>query len=342
MPALQDTQYEQFARLLASGSSLIDAYHLIYPEVPRTSAQNKATRLAQRPEVEERLAELAEQNTAEAIWTLSERLAYLRALVLSTPAEASLGSSHCAGVSWTTTGPRFRTYDKVSALTLYAKLAGDLDIPNEPPADLFSEYFTAILDHKLDEQSAARRTGLALENLRHERFAQLVGSGERPAYAYAKLYGISCTDARIEAYRLTRRPEVADRIAFIRRAGAALDGWPRDQRLRFLRDLVECPLVDLDENSPFCQSFRRDNNGPHIKIPNKLRAIQLYTRLIGVRDAARPQTIEQIVQGMHDRGNHTLAHSVENELIHYVAGHGIYFVKALKIIGCEFGGRVAG
>jgi hypothetical protein len=39
MTELPNPQHEKFARLVASGSSLIDAYHLVYPDIPRRSAQ---------------------------------------------------------------------------------------------------------------------------------------------------------------------------------------------------------------------------------------------------------------------------------------------------------------
>ncbi|CAN5413265.1 hypothetical protein BH09VER1_BH09VER1_10350 [soil metagenome] len=321
MPELSNPQHEQFARLVASGSSLIDAYHLVYPDVPRRSAQDKASRLAQRPEVEERLADLVEQNSDEAIWALAERLAYLRAVAYATPAEVNMGSPYCAGLHWTTTGPIYRMYDKVSALALYARLAGDLDAPAGPPPSVLGELMAAIRAGKVDQWSAARRPGTPLENTRHERFAQLVGSGERASYAYEKLYGISRTAARLEGYRLTQRPEVAARIASIRQRGAALVGWTRPQRMRYLRELAEAPIGDIDENSPFCQGFRRvDGGGPRVKIPNKLRAVQLYSRLAGARSAAHPTTIEQIAQGIRSRGNLGAAAGIESSLISYVAG----------------------
>ncbi len=49
MNELTNPQHEQFARLVASGSSLVDAHHLVFPNIPRAAAQDKASRLAQRP-----------------------------------------------------------------------------------------------------------------------------------------------------------------------------------------------------------------------------------------------------------------------------------------------------
>ena len=321
MNELTNPQHEQFARLVASGSSLVDAYHLVYPEIPRSAAQDKASRLAQRPEVEERLAELVEESAEGAIWTLADRLAYLRAVACATPAEVNMGSPYCAGLHWTATGPVYRLYDKVSALALYAKLAGDLDAPAGPAPSVLGELIGAIRANKVDERSAARRPGTPLENTRHERFAQLVGSGERASYAYEKLYGISRTAARVEAYRLTQRPEVAARIASIRQAGAALVGWSRPQRLRYLRELAETPIADIDENSPFCQAFRPgDKFGPRIRVPHKLRALQLYSRLAGPRDSLRSNSIEQIAKRLRSCEDDPVAAGIEASLIAYVAG----------------------
>ena len=317
MPALTDPQHEEFARLIATGASKVDAYDQIFPGAERRAARDKGALLAQQPEVEERIIELLEEGAQEAVWSLADRLEHLRQIALTSHADLDHSSPVCAGIRWTDSGPEYKMPDKLAAVALYNKLSGDLDPASHDGPDLLGEVLWAV-GHKTLDDPAPPRPGRVLSNARHERFAQLVAIGERLAYAYEKTYGIPRDAARTEGYRLSQQPEVAERIATLRQAGAALVGWTRAMRLRYLRDLVEMPIGDIDITSPYCQGVRRTRYGSNLKIPNKIRAIALYSQLAHPRQAPHPRTIEGIVEGMRSRGNHGCAKLTENSLIAYV------------------------
>jgi len=326
MSELQDPQHEQFVRLLAEGSGKVDAYLQVYPETDPQRATAQASRLAARPEIENRLGDLLEQSSDEAIWTLKERLEYCRAAAETPYAAIDDTSPLCKGIKYTAHGVQYKMPDKLAAVALYTKLAADEDAAQAPGRNLLGEMIGAIRSRKWSKE--AQKAGLipkppaptSLGNHRHERFAQLVGSGERPAYAYEKIYQVRRSTARIEGYRLSKQPEVAERIRQIRHVGAALAGWSPHQRMRYLRTLAETPVGQITEDSPYCQGVIRTRYGVEIQTPDKLKAVALYSQLAATRqEQKRGKTIEQVVTNMRSQGDHKVADGIERSLLAYVS-----------------------
>lgn len=328
MPELSNPQHEKFARLLADGAAKLDAYVQVYPEAsdsetkPNNSVlKARASRLSHQPQVEARLVELLEADAEDATWTLAHRLEYLQAVAETSHAEMDEKSPICQGIKHTTLGIEYKMPDKLAAVALYGKLAGDSDSEQGVERDLMGELIGSIRADTWGKQaknpSPRKKLGHPLANARHEKFAQLVGSGERAAYAYRKVYDVKSVSA-VEGYRLKQQPEVAARIREIQNMGAARAGWTRTMRMRYLRDFALTPICEIGEASRYCQGVRRTSLGIEIKIPNRVKAVALYSELAAIRQKKKGQTIEEIADGMRSEGRYAMAAGIENSLITYL------------------------
>ncbi len=326
MPELSDTQHEQFARLVAGGAAKVDAYLKVYPETDSTLARTKASRLSLRLDIEERIGDLQEESADEAIWALTDRLDYLRATAETPYSAIDATSPLCKGMKYTAYGVEYKMPNKLQAVALYGKLAGDKDAAPSTERNLLREMIGAIRSRAWSKE--AEEAGLmpkppaktCLTNHRHERFAQLVGCGERATYAYEKIYEVRRSTARVEGYCLSRRPEVAERIRQIRGVGAALAGWTPLQRMRYLRGLAEIPIGEITEDSPYCQGVSRTRFGADLKIPSKINAVAQYSALADLRQKQKQgKTIEQVVTNLRSQGDHAVANGTERSLLAYVA-----------------------
>ena len=317
--------------MIAAGVAKVEAYGKLYPKASRRTARDKGSKLAQRPEVEERIVELLEAGAEEAIWCLAEMLEYLRAVAVTPHTEVNEKSAICRGMRRTAKGAVYKMPDKLRAVELYGKLAGDMDPKVGPERNVMGELMNAIRagtwGKRRDESGAGdgksrsggeEKSRRVLGNARHERFAQLVGSGERAGYAYEKVYGVRRATAAVEGYRLSHQPLVAERIRKIRQAGSAEAGWTRRMRMRYLRELAEKPIGEIDEGSCYCQGVRRSRDGEEIVVPDKLKAVAMYFKLAKVQQTRKAETIEEIAAGMRSRGRVAMADGVERSLINFV------------------------
>lgn len=318
MPTLPNPQHDQFARLLADGMAMGKAYEQVYPGTNERSARAQACLLTERPEVLKRIEELLEATEEDAIWSLAERLDYLRAVATTSYAEITAESPICRGVRCTAHGIEFRMPNKLAAVALYGKLAGDADRNGGPERDLLGELMGAIRSDTWEKLAARPKKGKVLADWRQERFAQLVGSGERAAYAYEKIYEGPRSAAVLAGHRLAHQPDVAERIAGIRQAGAARAGWTRQMRMRYLRDLAEIPVGQIDEASCYCQGVRRTRYGDEIITPDKVKAVAMYTALATVQTKRKSETIEEIAASMRTQGNPAVADGTERSLIKFI------------------------
>ena len=127
--------------------------------------------------------------------------------------------------------------------------------------------------------SSRRKPDEPLANTRHERFAQHVARGDTYTDAIVKVYRIARELALNCMTRISHRPEVQERIAELRARAAQSVNWTVAQRRLYLKRLVLTPLEQVTMGSRYCQSIRRYVKGLAIRMPNKLRAIELYNRL---------------------------------------------------------------
>ena len=129
---------------------------------------------------------------------------------------------------------------------------------------------------------------MVLPNPKHEAFAQLIARGRNATESYQEVYGNS-KGAKESASRLMATFHVPARVSEIQEAAARKVEWALAQRMQFCRDVVETPIGEVDEKSRLCQSAKFSEAGREFKMPDKLRAIELYTKLAG--DGA-PEKVE--------------------------------------------------
>src|SRR5882757_2132220 len=121
-----------------------------------------------------------------------------------------------------------------------------------------------------------------LLNARYEAVARLVAGGMLRARACAQVYP-DCSAATAITYgsRVGCRPEVAARIAELQGESAGKATMVLGLRLCFLRDVALTPYGEVDARSPLCRSVHRGPHGTHYRMPDKLWALSLYSKLAG-------------------------------------------------------------
>ena len=131
-----------------------------------------------------------------------------------------------------------------------------------------------------------------LKNPRHEKFAQQVAIGEPASRAYRTIYAQE-RNADVLGPKLAAKPLVAQRIAEIRETvqRGDLTGafMTLIEKRKFLALIIRTPCGHIDENSPLAQlveyeALRGGKEGRQlirIKMPDKLRAIELDAKLAG-------------------------------------------------------------
>ena len=120
-----------------------------------------------------------------------------------------------------------------------------------------------------------------LSNPRHERFAQLVATGQSAAEAYRAVYGAKGKAAENSGSRLLGNVGVSARIAELQQKAAEKAVLTLVEKREFLRRVVMTAIRDVDERSNLCQSVECTDKGRKFRMPDKLRAIELDAKLAG-------------------------------------------------------------
>jgi hypothetical protein len=127
-----------------------------------------------------------------------------------------------------------------------------------------------------------------LKNQKHEKFAQRIALGEAAGAAYRKVYQAKAVAAEAAGSRLLRNVKVSARVAEIQGKAADETVLSLIERRRFLADVVRTPIEKIDESSPLAQSYEfttipgdEARTLHKIKVPDKLKAIELDSRLAG-------------------------------------------------------------
>ena len=120
----------------------------------------------------------------------------------------------------------------------------------------------------------------ALANPRHERFAQAVASGKSASEAYRQS-GANGKNADVHAARLMVNDGICKRVAELKAAQSQKSELSRDQAREFLTEVILTPAGRVDEHSRLCQSYKVTSEGREIRMPDKLRAIELLAKLCG-------------------------------------------------------------
>ena len=126
--------------------------------------------------------------------------------------------------------------------------------------------------------TASQNGSTPLRNMRHERFAQCVASGDSAAGAYRRVY-TEASPATVETQgpATARMPQVSLRISWLKAAGAAevtkRFAWEKADALQFALRVVETPIGAVDENDSLCRlAFRRPavQTGEHRASPTRI------------------------------------------------------------------------
>lgn len=162
------------------------------------------------------------------------------------------------------------------------------------------------------DKEAAAVSG-ALDNPRWEQFCHYILSGETQVSAYRLAFGNKNEgSAGTLASLLMKRPEIQARLSSLRKStgmsGAVLS---MSEKRRFLRDVVNTPPGQIDENSPLCQSYKKrirtERDGTteetiEYELPNKLKALELDAKLAGEMDAGGERVSLQFFEITMNRG----------------------------------------
>lgn len=131
-----------------------------------------------------------------------------------------------------------------------------------------------------------------LQNPKHERFAVQVAKGIPATKAYLAAYPGAKTQPEASASRLSRNAKVAIRIAEIQKKAETESVLTLQEMLEYLTSVARTPIGEIDEKSPLAQSAEYDISTTakgktqrrtlKIKMPDKLRAIELAAKLKGL------------------------------------------------------------
>jgi hypothetical protein len=116
MPSLSNPKHERFARLLIQGMTQVEAYRKCYPDQSPTSVNAHAHELAKKLDVKARISEMQEIIDSYFPMTQGERRDKLRRMA---------DGREPTKVVRKADGKIEAVYDKLAAMTLDAKLAGD-------------------------------------------------------------------------------------------------------------------------------------------------------------------------------------------------------------------------
>lgn len=126
-----------------------------------------------------------------------------------------------------------------------------------------------------------------LENLQHERFAQLVAAGEEQGKAYQRIYpGVSPASVHASASRLLRN--VKQRVQWLQGRSASATTLSMRERREFLARVVRSKLhaLDLEKDGDLVQEivYNSGEEGGGVKklrLPGKRECIMADAELAG-------------------------------------------------------------
>ena len=118
-----------------------------------------------------------------------------------------------------------------------------------------------------------------LSNSKHEAFARKVAEGRSNGAAYRAVYGKKGTDAN--AHRLSRYEKVSERIKELKGKAESKTLLTITERREFLASVVRSKVGEIDEKSPLAQSVEYTSKGKKIRLPDKIKALELDAKMAG-------------------------------------------------------------
>ena len=127
-------------------------------------------------------------------------------------------------------------------------------------------------------------------NAKQKKFVSSVASGDFATDAYIEVYGCQKGSAASAASRLMGQPNIIEELDRLKVAGEKETFMKIDQKRAMLAEIVLTPAWNLDPKSPLAQSVKiKRRTLPDgtveeditVRMPNKLRAMELDTKLSG-------------------------------------------------------------
>jgi hypothetical protein len=113
-------------------------------------------------------------------------------------------------------------------------------------------------------------------------FALLIAQGLDKAEAWVRANLGAYTKRKVEV--LLEHPEVIDIIKRVRQKAEEDAVMNLVERRRFLAEVVRTPASRIDRDSHLCQGFKETVLGDEVRIPDKLKCIELDSKLSGDLD----------------------------------------------------------
>lgn len=120
-----------------------------------------------------------------------------------------------------------------------------------------------------------------LQNKRHEAFARSICEGKSAVEAYRGAYGKNKSGERTTATRLLAKADIVARIDEL--AGKAAEGsiLTKRQEMEFLTEVITTPAGKITKDSRLCQGFTQDGEKVTVKMPDKMRALEILAKMKG-------------------------------------------------------------
>lgn len=120
----------------------------------------------------------------------------------------------------------------------------------------------------------------ALENGKHERFAQEMANGKATGEAYSIAYGTKGMTSSVNANRLLKNANILARIANLKAGNAEKCQMTREELLRIMVDTVKAKPIDASMHNPLCE-LKMSKTGPFAAFMDKTRAAERICKMLG-------------------------------------------------------------
>lgn len=148
--------------------------------------------------------------------------------------------------------------------------------------------------------SASAPDDWPLENVRHEKFCQLIALGHNASEAYRLASPDPGENADVHSARWMVKDSIQNRIRAIRGKSSLSATLSIAEKRAFLAAAVRTPIGQVDESSPLCQAVKiSPEGGREYKMIDKLRALELDSKISGeLVDAGPINVLTQVNIGI--------------------------------------------
>lgn len=129
-----------------------------------------------------------------------------------------------------------------------------------------------------DAEKRKETGSVPLTNKRHERFALELAKGASQTAAYL---AAGYDGDRTAASKLATKCNVIARVEWLQRQAATQTVLTMAERREFLAAVLRTPAGTVTHDSPLVQEVEIDGNKMRLKMPSKLKALELDAKLAG-------------------------------------------------------------